>query len=173
MSGTPPPDRLSDVEIGELLRRPVLARLATIRADGYPSIVPVWIDWDDAAAWIVARARAAFVGDIRRDPRVCLSVVDDRDPDRRAQLFGRAELVGQPGPLSGRTLEIARRMAQAHEGAAGLAYVEGSVGWPRQLIRIQPARVVSWRTGAWHPKYTDGPTRGQDPQSPGARHDRP
>jgi PPOX class probable F420-dependent enzyme len=156
-----PPARgaLAAGELDELLRRPILARLATLRQDGFPGIVPVWIEWDGEAAWIVARARAAFVGDIRRDSRVCLSVVADDDPDRRAQLFGRAVIVGEAGPLEGFALEIARRMARRYEGESGLDYIERSRDWERVLVRLVPERVVSWGSPDWHPRYVDDPDR--------------
>lgn len=148
------PGPLTPDELEQLLRRPVLARLATLRSDGYPAVVPVWLEWDGAAAWIVARARASFVADIGRDPRVCLSIVADDHPDRRAQLFGRAEFVGVRGPLTGRALELARRMAVRYEGEEGLAYIERSRDWERTLIRIAPERIVSWGSPDWHARYT-------------------
>ena len=147
------------------LRRPILARLATLRADGYPGVVPVWFEWDAIVAWIVARARASYVADIRRDARVCISVVADDDPDRRAQLFGRAEIIGSPSPLTGRVLEIARRMALRYEGESGLAYIERSMDWERVLIRLKPERIVSWGSSDWHPRYVPSP----DPSSPATK----
>lgn len=149
----PTQGRLTPDELDELLRRPILARLATVRPDGAPSIVPVWIEWDGEAAWIVARARSGFVADIRTEPRVCLSVVADDDPDRRAQLSGRAELVGEPGPLAGPSLDMARRMALRYEGEPGAAYIERSRDWERVLVRLVPDRIVSWKSADWHPRY--------------------
>jgi hypothetical protein len=87
-------------EIDALLRRPVPARLATLDSDGYPSIVPVWLEWDGSTAWIVARA-----------------------------------------------------MAERHEGAAGLAYIEQTLDWPRVLVAITVQQVRSWGSPDWHPRY--------------------
>ena len=144
---------LTSDEIQELLRRPVPARLATLDPDGYPSIVPVWIEWDGSSAWIVARAAAAYVANLARDPRVGLSVVDPDDPDRRVQLRGRAAIAAGPGPLTGRTLEIARAMAERHEGAAGLAYIDETLDWPRVLVAITSEQIRSWGSPDWHPRY--------------------
>jgi PPOX class probable F420-dependent enzyme len=140
-------------EIGALLRRPVPARLATLDSDGYPSIVPVWLEWDGSTAWIVARAAAAYVANLTRDPRVGLSVVDPDDPDRRVQIRGRARIAAGPGPLTGRTLEIAKAMAERHEGAAGLAYIEQTLDWPRVLVAITAEQIRSWGSPDWHPRY--------------------
>jgi len=147
---------LSEAEVDALLARPILARLATIDQEGAPSIVPVWTEWDAGALWVVARAGAGFVGHIRREPRVGVSIVDDVDPDRRIQMAGRATIVAGPGPLDGRMLEAARRMGRRYEGEPGIAYVEATRSWPRCLIRIDPLRIRSWGSPEWHPRYRPG-----------------
>jgi PPOX class probable F420-dependent enzyme len=144
---------LASDEIDALLRLPVPARLATLDPDGYPTIVPVWVEWDGATAWIVARATAAYVANLARDPRVGLSVVDPADPDRRVQLRGRATIATGPGPLTGRTLDLARSLAERHEGAGGLAYIEETLDWPRVLVSIEPDGIRSWGSPDWHPRY--------------------
>ena len=159
-----PPGPLNRTEIDRLLRRPLVARLATVDPDGYPAIVPVWIDWDGEAAWLVVRAGARFVEDIRRDPRVGLSVVADDDPDLRVQLRGRASIVDGPAPLDGRMLAIARSMSERYEGAAGLAYIETSRAWPRCLVRIDPVQLLAWGSPDWHERYRSA---GQGPGDPG------
>jgi PPOX class probable F420-dependent enzyme len=162
---TSSPGGLTSDEIQDLLRRPVPARLATLDPDGYPSIVPVRIEWDGTTAWIVARAGAIYVDNLRRDPRVGLSVVDPDDPDRRVQLRGRAKIAAGPGPLTGRTLEIARAMAQRHEGPAGLAYIDQTLDWPRVLVAITAEQIRSWGSPDWHPRYRPATTdpRRSDP----------
>ncbi len=152
--------------LAALFARPIVGRLATIDPDGYPAIVPIWFEWRDAAAWIVARARSRYVDDIRRDARVALSVVDPDDPDVRVHIRGRAELVGGPGPLEGETLALARRLAERYEGAAGLDYIEASRAAPRYLVRIVPDRQISWGSPDWHPRYLDP---GSDPDPGGTR----
>jgi PPOX class probable F420-dependent enzyme len=157
---------LSAAELDDLLRRPVLGRLATVRADGWPSVVPVWIEWDGARAWVIARAASGYVADIRHEARVCLSVVDDDDPDRRVQLFCRAEIARDAGPLEGETLAMARRMAERYEGATGLRYIDESAAWPRVLLRLEPERVVSWASPDWHDRYRSEHAPSPDPRSP-------
>ena len=155
---------LSRSDIDKLLRRPLLARLATVDSGGYPSIVPVWHHWDGEAAWLVARAAARYVADIQREPRVGLSVVADDDLDVRVQLRGRATIVEGPGPLTGRMLEIARAMADRYEGPEGLSYIEESREWPRCLVRIDPVRLLAWGSSDWHDRYKQ--TDDTDPGRP-------
>ncbi len=147
-------------EVDDLLWRPLLARLATLGADGFPSIAPVWHDWDRAALWLVLRAAGRMVEDIARDDRVGLSVVDDANPDRRVQIRGRATIVEGPGPLQGRMLQLTRRMAERYEGAAGLEYVERSAAWPRVLVRVDPVQLLTWGSPDWHHRYKPAVTEG-------------
>ncbi|MGH2512832.1 MAG: TIGR03618 family F420-dependent PPOX class oxidoreductase [Candidatus Limnocylindrales bacterium] len=162
------PGALSREDIDRLLRRPLVARLATIDPDGYPAIVPVWIDWDGRAAWLVVRATARFVEDLRRDPRVGLSIVADDDPDLRVQVRGRATIVEGPGPLKGRLLALTRTLAERYEGAAGAAYVESSRDWPRCLVRIDPVVLVGWGSPDWHDRYRQRvePAEPAEPDAP-------
>jgi PPOX class probable F420-dependent enzyme len=159
MSSDPDPptqaDRLGPLTreaLDALLREPIVARLGTIDADGYPVIVPVWTEWDGDAIWLVARAKADYAANLRARPKVSLSVVRD-DADTRALILGRAEIVQGPGPLSGRLEAVARRMARRYEGADGDRYIEESRSWPRLLVRVVPDRIVSWADPGWHPRY--------------------
>lgn len=148
---------LSPGEIDGLLQGTAVARLATIDPDGYPSIVPVWIEWDGATVWIVGRAAADYVANLRRNPRVGVSVVDPADADRRVEIRGRASVADGPGPLGGRMLDLARAMAERHEGVAGLAYIEESRAWPRVLVAVNPTSIRSWGSPDWHPRYRRPP----------------
>ena len=90
------PAVLSD-EAQELLRRPNFAHLATIRADGTSSIAPVWIDPVDASTVIVSTGDGSHkVANLRRDPRVVISVVDFDNPYEELQLRGVAEIEPDP-----------------------------------------------------------------------------
>jgi PPOX class probable F420-dependent enzyme len=144
---------LSAGELDALLREPIVARLGTVDADGYPIIVPIWTEWDGGAIWLVVRSKADYAANLRERPKVCLSVVRADAADTRALILGRAEIVEGPGPLSGRIEAVARRMAQRYEGAAGDRYIDDSLGWPRLLVRVVPDRIVSWGHPGWHPRY--------------------
>jgi PPOX class probable F420-dependent enzyme len=147
------PGPLSREALDALLREPIVARLGTIDADGYPVIVPIWTEWDGEAIWLVARAKADYSANLRARPKVTLSVVRDDAADTRALILGRAEIVEGPSPLSGRVEAVARRMARRYEGADGDRYIEESMDWPRLLVRVVPDRIVSWGDPGWHPRY--------------------
>ena len=56
-------------------------KLATVRKDGSPSVVPIWFVLDDDGAFIFTTGSgSAKAQAMRRDPRVALVVDDERPP---------------------------------------------------------------------------------------------
>lgn len=141
--------KLTSKQVDELLATPVIARLATVREDGAPYIVPVWQHWDGEAMYIIPRKRSQFVDDIRREPQVAISCADDTDAGHaRVLIEGDAEIVEGPVPMAGRFLEMAFR----YGGEGGLEYLAGTINKPRYLLRVTPCKITSW-SGGWHPRY--------------------
>jgi PPOX class probable F420-dependent enzyme len=152
----PPSDgagALSAEALDALLREPIVGRLGTVDANGYPVVVPIWTEWDGAAIWLVVRAKAGYAANLQARPKVGLSIIRNDAAESRALILGRAEIVEGPGPLTGRVEEVARRMARRYEGADGDRYIDESLTWPRLLVRIVPDRIVSWADRGWHPRY--------------------
>ena len=139
---------LSNEEIEAFLAGPIVARLATIQADGSPYIAPVWQEYDGQAVYFIPREKSAFVQHIIRDPRISISCALDEAPSTRVLFQGRAEILEGPAPLAGRSLEIARRMATRYLGERGPDYLEPTIPRPRYLIRLIPEKTVSWE-GVW------------------------
>lgn len=150
------PGPLTDAEKKELFSRPLLARLATVRPDGAPYVVPLWFQWDedDGSFWLVIREKARFVPNILKEPRVCLSIAADTPPYVRATIMGRAEIVATPGQ-SEQWMAIARRMTLRYVGDVDPGYFERTARYPRWLVRIVPYEITTWRGGGWSRFYTD------------------
>jgi PPOX class probable F420-dependent enzyme len=150
------PGPLTEAERREFFKRPLLARLATVRADGAPYVVPLWFEWDEAdgSFWLVIRERARFVPNLLSEPRVCLSIAADSPPYARATIIGRAVIVGRPGE-SDEWMAVARRMTTRYVGDVDPAYFERTARFPRWLVRIVPDEMISWRGGGWSRFYTD------------------
>ena len=145
---------LTPEQVDALLARPIVARLATVKLDGAPYVVPVWQYWDGEAMYVIARAKSRFVEHMKREPRVAVSCADDAEESHgRLLIEGKAEIVDGPALMSGVTLQIAREMAERYGGEAGLKYLEGTMDMPRYLLRIRPAKLTTW-VGKWHPRYT-------------------
>jgi PPOX class probable F420-dependent enzyme len=56
------------------LRETRIAKLATLNADGSPTIVPVWFEWDGETATVFTGRGSPKIRRIQRDARVALSV---------------------------------------------------------------------------------------------------
>jgi len=87
-----------DREARELLTGPNYAHVATLMDDGSPHSVPVWIDVDgqDRPVFYKEDDSIGFQN-LKRDPRVALSIVDVADPYRSVLIRGRVvEMQGEP-----------------------------------------------------------------------------
>ncbi|GBD10381.1 hypothetical protein HRbin23_00022 [bacterium HR23] len=72
-----------------LLEKPVFAHLATLMRNGSPQVTPVWIDTDGTYILVNTALGRVKERNVRRDPRIALSVTDPQDPYRRLQIRGR------------------------------------------------------------------------------------
>jgi len=89
---------MSPEQMSEFLAGPWLARLACLKPDGSPYVVPTWYHWDGVAFWLVPRARSAWAHYMARDPRVSL-VVDE--PAWHPELRRLAPWTELAGPTQG------------------------------------------------------------------------
>ena len=78
-----------DPNVQALLSRPNFAHLSTLMPDGSPNTTPVWIDVRDHRILIASGESSLKVRNLRRDPRLALSVIDFHDPYEEVQIRGR------------------------------------------------------------------------------------
>jgi PPOX class probable F420-dependent enzyme len=79
----------------DLLRKPILAHVATVNEDGTPQSTPVWIDTDgEAVIFNTARGRRK-TRNLERNPVVAVSLVNPENPYEMIEIRGRAELVDE------------------------------------------------------------------------------
>ena len=76
-------------EIRELLDAPNYVHLSTLRADGSPRNWVVWVGLEDDYILVCTSDTIWKAKDMRRDPRVALSVTDMANPYRMAAIQGR------------------------------------------------------------------------------------
>ncbi len=72
-----------------LISAPNLAHLATLMPDGSPQVTPVWVDLEDGKIVLNTAAGRVKERNMRRDPRVALSIVSGSDPYDRVSVRGR------------------------------------------------------------------------------------
>jgi PPOX class probable F420-dependent enzyme len=92
----------------DLLERPLIGHLATVRPDGEPAVSPMWFSWDGELLRFTHTTRRVKMRNIEHNPHVALSVVDPDQPYRYLQTRGRVERV-EPDPTGSFYVELANR----------------------------------------------------------------
>jgi PPOX class probable F420-dependent enzyme len=102
-----------DPQVQELLERANFVSLATLTKDEAPHATTVWAAVEDGRPCFFTQPSSFKAGNIDRDPRVAMTVVDRDNPYRSGQLRGTVtETVEGEAAL-----EIIDRMARKYTGA--------------------------------------------------------
>jgi PPOX class probable F420-dependent enzyme len=102
----------------DLLTSTALANVATIGPDGAPQVNPVWFDWDGTNLRFGQITTRQKVRNLRRDPRLAVSIVDPANPARYLEIRGVARLV----PDS--EAELTDRLAKKYLGLDRFPYAQ-------------------------------------------------
>jgi PPOX class probable F420-dependent enzyme len=119
---------------------PKTAKLATVRADGRPHLVPVWFDVDSDGALVFSTGASTVKGrNLRRDPRASICVDDDRTFS-----FVVVEGVAEISDDFDEVRRWATRLGGRYMGAARAEEYGARNGVPGELVvRLRPERIVS------------------------------
>ncbi|MDQ3320682.1 MAG: PPOX class F420-dependent oxidoreductase [Actinomycetota bacterium] len=115
-------------------------KLATIRRDGRPHVVPIWFLLDGEDVLLTTGADTVKGRNILRDPRVGLCVDDEDPPFAYVMVEGEAEVTEDPDEL----LRWATRLGGRYMGADRAEEfgrrnaVEGEL-----LVRIRPTKTLA------------------------------
>ena len=87
-----------DSDCRDLFSGPNYAHVATVMPDGSPHSVPVWIDVEDDDRLVFYKEDSSVgLRNLRRDPRLAISIADVDNPYRSAFIRGRvSEMRGEP-----------------------------------------------------------------------------
>ena len=133
--------KLTADEVDAFLREPGhLVRVATVDDDGMPRNVPLWFILHDDQIVFTPRVHSVLLANIRRDPRVGLTIDEEALPYRKLTVQGHVEILHEPGNddvWRDLYLDIAMRYVP-EEGAR--AYVTGTDDQPRALLGVRPGR---------------------------------
>ena len=126
--------KLTDKQ-AKLLLDPNLAVVATIRPDGTPQVTPTWVDWDGEHV-LINTAESRFKPKyLRRDPRVTVFVLDQKDPYNWVSITGKAELTHEGAE------EHIHKLSHKYNGRD----YDNPKDPQRILVKITPERVHSPR----------------------------
>ena len=113
-------------------------KLATVREDGSPHVVPIWFDLDGETIVFTTGEHVVKARNIRRDARVSLCVDDERPPFSYVRVDGTATFSTDMEDL----LYWATRIAGRYMGAdLAEAYGRRNAVAGELLVRITPTRV--------------------------------
>jgi len=156
--------KLTDEEITAFLDEPGhLVRIGTVDADGAPRVVPTWFLHDAGRILFTPRGTSVFLDNLRRDPRVALSIDEEPLPYRKVTVQGEARLLHDVGD-DDVWRDTYRRIACRYvPDEAADAYIEDTIDQPRALLAVPLAdsKVSTWRmpveeerqTGIWARRY--------------------
>ena len=88
-------------------------KLATIRADGAPDVVPVWFVLDAEQIVFTCPGSSVKARNLARDPRAAVAVDDEAFPHAFVTVRGTAEVAVRPDDLRVWTTRIAARYVGA------------------------------------------------------------
>lgn len=129
---------LSDEQLGAFLQGPWAARLACLRPDGRPHVIPVWQEWDGQAFLVLAWQGSQWAAYLLRDPSVSLTVDEPWPPLRRVVCRGQA----RPIPPDALDLPaLVQRLARRYLGQVPPALA----AQVQSAFRIQPETLRGWQ----------------------------
>ncbi len=112
------------------------AHLATLMADGSPQVTPVWVDREgDLILVNTAEGRVKY-WNVKRDPRVALSVYNQQNPYERIVIRGRVMEITNQGAD-----EHIDKMAEKYTGRA--RYQRQRSDEKRVLFKIRAENVAA------------------------------
>ena len=118
----------------DLFQKKAFANLATLNADGSPQVTPVWVDYDGSHILVnTARGRVKD-RNLRREPRVAISLLD---PDNPYRYLG----------VQGRVVDMTEQGADAHIDKMAKKYLNKdsypfrTAGEVRVIVKIKPEKV--------------------------------
>ena len=132
--------RLNNEQTWELISRPIISFVTTMREDGTPHVTPVWhlVDGDEV---VIAVARDTVKArNVRANPQVALCVAADERPQPWVLINGTARLSEE------RVEEIVRTVSFHYLGEEeGGPYVEEILQMlDFVILRITPDRIIAF-----------------------------
>ncbi len=122
--------------IRKLFLEPNFAHLATLMPDGSPQVTPVWVDFADGRILVNTAEGRAKPRNVRRDPRVAISITKQDNPYASAFIRGRVAEIRQEGAD-----ELIDKLAKKYIGQD--RYPWRQPGEQRLTMVIEPEHVSS------------------------------
>ena len=125
-------------DLGAFLDEPLVAVMATLRADGSVLLSPVWHEWHAGGFNVWVGTENVKVRHLRRDPRVTIVVAESEPPLRGVEIRGTARFV-EDG-----VTETARRIAARYVGEDEATADTEALRGRDVIVRIEPGHARVW-----------------------------
>ncbi|MBI2766465.1 MAG: PPOX class F420-dependent oxidoreductase [Chloroflexi bacterium] len=141
----------------------ILCRIATIRPNGAPMVTPIWFLRDGDNILVTPRKESSWLANLRRDPRVAITIDEEALPYRKLTVEGTARILFDVGH-DAEWRDTYRRIACRYVPAEGAEhYIQETIDQPRALLAIPltGSKTATWRmpladeeySGIWHQRY--------------------
>jgi nitroimidazol reductase NimA-like FMN-containing flavoprotein (pyridoxamine 5'-phosphate oxidase superfamily) len=153
----PKAHKLSPSELAAFLRRPNLARIATVNKDQRPHVVPVGFYYDGEYLVMFLRQFSESVQNIKQNPYVAVNIdcnaTKAGDDGSRALVEGKAEF------YEGDWHKLDEATNIKYFGTSSPVTEEERERKPRVCVRVKlsESRVTSWTGYDWHRRYKRDP----------------
>ena len=115
----------------DLFNKKAFGSLGTLMPDGSPQVTPVWVDRDGDSILVNTAKGRQKDKNIKRDPRVSVTLIDPENPYRYIEIRGRVIETTEKGAK-----DHIDKMAKKYLGVDKYPYAQP--GEVRMLLRIQP-----------------------------------
>jgi nitroimidazol reductase NimA-like FMN-containing flavoprotein (pyridoxamine 5'-phosphate oxidase superfamily) len=126
-------------EITQFLKGPYTARLACIRPDGRPHVIPVWQEWDGHDFFVIAWRGSQWADYVQENPNVSLTVDEPWIPLRRVVVSGCIQ------PHDGSPAELSRLLQRMTRRYLGRPAAPGMADQVQGAFRIHPEGLRGWQ----------------------------
>ena len=120
----------------DLFEKKAFGHLATLMKDGSPQVTPVWVDYDGQNVRFNSALGRVKDRNVRREPRVAMSIQDPDNPYRYLEIRGRIVEITQKGAD-----DHINKLSQKYLGIP--VYPHRRPGEVRVLYKIEPQKVSS------------------------------
>jgi PPOX class probable F420-dependent enzyme len=128
------PDAKIPDKYRDLFNKRAFASLGTIMANGEIQVTPVWVDIDNGSVLFNSARGRVKDRNIRRDPRVTLTLIDPDNPYRYMEVRGRVVDITEKGAD-----QHINKLAKKYLGVDKYPYAQP--GEVRVLYRVKPEHV--------------------------------
>jgi PPOX class probable F420-dependent enzyme len=137
---------MSDAEVQTFLSQSRIATMATVGRDGLPHLVAMWFGLVDGRIYFETKAKSQKAVNLRRDPRIVVSVEagDTYDQLRGVSVDGEATLIDDPADDEYWAAGVS--VFERYQGPYSedmRPFVEMMMN-KRIVVRVDPVRVRSW-----------------------------